>query len=698
MSRTLSVRTGLSALTLMALAGHAAAQSYYIDLGTASGNPGVNFSAAAPSGGEWNNIGTSTPTVSTLKNTLGVSGSVQLIRNTGNSFSSTANANVSGDYGAVMEDYEVSSSGPLDYTITNLPAGDYLVLVYGGHSQNSGALYGTTVGGASGQATQQNGDFTMIANQFKVGGTHSIFYRSLASTGSIQITVGGVFGITPQVAAIQIVRYNTRGGRVLFHVNDNAVGHRSGFGWTNAITDLQDALEASRRIGAARSEIWTASGTYRPTTGTNRAVSFEIPSGLWLYGGFAGNEDTLSERTAPEFFITNLSGSIGTSADTDNSYTVVDASNTSSSTVIDGFTISRGYNNQSGDGRGGGMRMSGSQARVSRTKFISNFASVVGGGVYGTGAYPVFSECLFFNNDSAGRGAGATFESASVRPEFWNCQFLGNTAVGDGGAIYTSRAAVVAVNSIFSGNTGSFARGGACYLLGDINSSVQSVSWFVNCSFSGNSAPTSAGAIYAANKSTASLWNSVVWGNNSGAAVLLDKEVGAATGDGSSIFYTSSTVRGRSGTNGLDPMFVDADGPDNTVGTSDDNLRLKPGSPAIDDGDENVLLFDTADLDGDGVDTELTPVDLAGNARRSDVLGMANGVSAGSPPVDRGAYELVMPDCPADLNNDDTVDLVDFFAFFDAYDLSGSAADVDLNGEVDLGDFFTFFQYFDTGC
>ncbi len=57
-----------------------------------------------------------------------------------------------------------------------------------------------------------------------------------------------------------------------------------------------------------------------------------------------------------------------------------------------------------------------------------------------------------------------------------------------------------------------------------------------------------------------------------------------------------------------------------------------------------------------------------------------------------------LPPCDADRDCDGKVDLSDFFAFFNCWDLSSLCADVDGSGEVDLGDFFTFFNGFDMGC
>jgi len=54
--------------------------------------------------------------------------------------------------------------------------------------------------------------------------------------------------------------------------------------------------------------------------------------------------------------------------------------------------------------------------------------------------------------------------------------------------------------------------------------------------------------------------------------------------------------------------------------------------------------------------------------------------------------------CRSDLDADGTVDLSDFFVFFNCWDLSEPCADVSNDGEVDLVDFFSFFDGFDLGC
>jgi hypothetical protein len=71
---------------------------------------------------------------------------------------------------------------------------------------------------------------------------------------------------------------------------------------------------------------------------------------------------------------------------------------------------------------------------------------------------------------------------------------------------------------------------------------------------------------------------------------------------------------------GDDPVFRDADGPDNIVGTMDDNLRLIEGSPCIDAGNNNEPNLPEMDIDGH-------PRIIDGDCNDTDI-------------VDMGAYEF----------------------------------------------------------
>ncbi len=88
------------------------------------------------------------------------------------------------------------------------------------------------------------------------------------------------------------------------YVRPVASGAGSCNSWADACT-LQTALTGS----VNGDEIWAAAGIYTPTTGTDRNATFQLVSGVSVYGGFAGTETVRSQRN-PTTNVTILSGDI----------------------------------------------------------------------------------------------------------------------------------------------------------------------------------------------------------------------------------------------------------------------------------------------------------------------------------------------------------------------------------------------------
>jgi hypothetical protein len=237
-------------------------------------------------------------------------------------------------------------------------------------------------------------------------------------------------------------------GQSRIFVNASALGQNDGSSWANAFKDLQPALAAA----VAGDEIWVAQGTYFPTLNTNRDSSFNLPSGVRLYGGFRGTESDLSQRDWAEH-PTTLSGDIGVPGDsTDNSYTVVYLDNPDSLTLVDGFLVESGTAWFVGlpatnpRNSGGGMYIMGEEGEAYptiRNCIFKHNNARYGGAVYINGtnngsAAPMFLNCVFERNTAA-FGAGVYRNGGSWverTPDFGGCSFLNNKVALRGGGVY----------------------------------------------------------------------------------------------------------------------------------------------------------------------------------------------------------------------------------------------------------------------
>lgn len=235
-----------------------------------------------------------------------------------------------------------------------------------------------------------------------------------------------------------------------YYVDAEATGSNNGTSWANAYVSLQSALT----ISVSGDSIWVAEGTYFPTATTTRTIYFTIPSGVKVRGGFdPDNGATTWETRDWVTYVTTLSGDIGViGTNTDNSYHVVYMSNVSSSTILDGFTITKGYSNGTGNGQnGGGIYHIASGGSVSNPRVVNciityNYGYYYGGGFYnytnnGT-ASPAVENCTFSYNTiiMASYGGGGMYNYASsgatASPVISYCDFHHNVVPLRGGAIY----------------------------------------------------------------------------------------------------------------------------------------------------------------------------------------------------------------------------------------------------------------------
>ena len=390
----------------------------------------------------------------------------------------------------------------------------------------------------------------------------------------------------------------------VIHVDQAAAGAYSGLTWTDAFTDVQDAL-AWGSSGSA--DVWVAQGTYSP--GDERDDAFHMMNHVALYGGFpTGGGDGTFEARDWRANSTTLSGEIGVPDDrSDNCYHVLVGRSVDQTARVDGFRVTRGSADvvpslspvrvtcQGDTDYGGGLCLFRSQAILVRLAFSDNYAR-----------------------------RGGAVELSESSPFMVNVEFLGNQADTSGGALHSTDSKVDLVNAMFTGNDAGTS-GGAMW-----NESSSLV--VLNASLSGNRAGAGS-AVINSSETHFHATNAIIWGNTSYVAsdvmsepdCSLTLDFGLVDG-GCPAGATCDRVFD------VDPQFLldPNPGADGVWGNDDDDLgdlRLQPTSPAIDAGD------------GGPFPTSIT-VDLLDSPRRVDIPSVPN-TGSGDPPIDIGAYEFI---------------------------------------------------------
>ncbi|MCP4263561.1 MAG: hypothetical protein GY774_39555 [Planctomycetes bacterium] len=369
------------------------------------------------------------------------------------------------------------------------------------------------------------------------------------------------------------------------YVDSGADGSNNGSTWVDAYKYLQDAL-VDADSAEKPLEILIAHGVYKPDQGGGKTsydqeATFQMINGVSLKGGFAGSGGQNPNTRDVGLYKTILSGDL-TGNDVavnhprdlldeatrdENSYYVVTSNMTDKTAILDGLTITAGSRN-------GMYNRRGSPAIINCT-FSGNRADRWGGGMCNENGSPSLSHCIFSRN-SAQYGGGIW--NLGGTPILIYCTFTGNSATF-GGAMYNyDNSHPQMTCCIFTGNSAKY--GGGIYSNKNCRPTV------TNCTLTGNSANRGGGAMRNHHYSYPILTNCILWDNSSGE--IVDYFMSSSTV--SHCYVQGGTGKAWFGKGCIDgnPLFLDAD-----------NLRLSPGSPCIDAGDNGAVPSEiTTTIDG----------------------------------------------------------------------------------------------------
>ncbi len=266
------------------------------------------------------------------------------------------------------------------------------------------------------------------------------------------------------------------------YVSTTGAGTKDGSSWANALPG--DQLGQALSTACANTTFLVGNGVYKPTTGTNQAVSFTVAAGVQVYGGYdpsTGVRQTFSVGTPAG---TTFSGDIGTLAASDNSYRVVEIAGTAAGTRLDGIVIT-GARGDAVNQNGGGIYSTGASFTLANTTLTDNTANH-GGAVYMQGGNLFITGANVTQNTATNNGGALYFTDAATCVLDNSTLSDNRSANSNGGAVYTGNSLTVSVTSSTIGQNSSPYDGGAFRVNGDVVLTMTGSKVLGNASVSSN--------------------------------------------------------------------------------------------------------------------------------------------------------------------------------------------------------------------
>lgn len=421
-------------------------------------------------------------------------GSASITMNSATS-SCTVNYNQAGDdsYYPAQQILNVVADGtaPVISEITPVAAKTNSTPRYVFNASEAGTL---VLGGSCSSATTTAG-----------AGSNTVIFREMAAGTYSDCTLRIADAAGNQSNTLSLSAFEVVPG-LKAYVRPVTMGTGDCLSWADACSDIQQAIDI-----AAVDEVWVAKGIYRP------AQTIQLKAGVKIYGGFSGNEGSLSKAN-PGRNLTIISGDTA-GDDTVNSRGIVmqttDVAGTNLARLMEADTLGVSedlavtvsgliFNAAASTGA---LNVSGSMLTVEKSQFIANKGANGGAiAVSNAGQLSVGNVTFIANEATTKGGAIVSSGNASNKLNIRSSVFDSNSAASSGGAVSHTSGILSVVNSTFFANQVSAAAGnGGALDLGSLANPGQAsikYSTLVNNAAGGNGR---GGAIFIATGATAGI-------------------------------------------------------------------------------------------------------------------------------------------------------------------------------------------------